>query len=145
MGIYLNPSNTAFQKAVNSNIYVDKTMLIAYTNKNLNTEHQEICVSRPRRFGKSMAANMLVAYYSRGCDSKELFQNLKIASHPDFEKHLNKYNVIHLNMQQFLSRTNTIHDMLSMLERKVSRELKRTFSEIEFLFRNRNTIYFYHR
>ncbi|MCM1271590.1 MAG: ATP-binding protein [Ruminococcus flavefaciens] len=132
MGIYLNPGNTAFQKAVNSSIYVDKTMLIAYTNKNLNTEHQEICVSRPRRFGKSMAANMLVAYYSRGCNSKELFQNLKIASHPDFEKHLNKYNVIHLNMQQFLSRTNTIHDMLSMLERKVIRELKRTFSGIEF-------------
>ncbi|MBS1325155.1 MAG: AAA family ATPase, partial [Blautia sp.] len=94
MGIYLNPDNTAFQKAVNTEIYVDKSMLIAYTNKLLNTEHEEICVSRPRRFGKSMAANMLAAYYSRGCDSKELFAKLKISKHHDFDKHLNQYNVI---------------------------------------------------
>lgn len=132
MGIYLNPNNAAFQKAVNTEIYVDKTMLIAYTNKNLNTEHQEICVSRPRRFGKSMAANMLTAYYSRGCDSKELFSGFKIAQHPDFEKHLNQYNVIQLNIQRFLSRTDTIHDMLAMLERKVVRELKHAFSDVEF-------------
>ena len=101
MSIYLNPDNTAFQKAVNTEIYVDKSMLIAYTNKLLNTEHEEICVSRPRRFGKSMAANMLAAYYSRGCNSKELFSRFKIAQHPDFEKHLNQYNVIHLNIPPF--------------------------------------------
>ena len=70
MGIYLNPGNEEFQKALNSKIYVDKTMLISEMNRNLNTEHQNICVSRPRRFGKSMTANMLVAYYSKGCDSK---------------------------------------------------------------------------
>lgn len=62
MGIYLNPGNEEFQKALNSKIYVDKTMLISEMNRNLNTEHQNICVSRPRRFGKSMTANMLVAY-----------------------------------------------------------------------------------
>lgn len=65
MGIYLNPGNEEFQKALNSKIYVDKTMLISEMNRNLNTEHQNICVSRPRRFGKSMTANMLVAYYSK--------------------------------------------------------------------------------
>lgn len=132
MGIYLNPDNTAFREVINSDIYIDKSMLIAFTNKKKCTIQKNICVSRPRRFGKSMAADMLVAYYSCGCNSKELFRTLKISSHHDFEKHLNKYNVIHLNMQQFLSRTNTIHDMLSMMERKVVRELKRTFSEIEF-------------
>ena len=99
MGVYLNPGNVDFQKSLNSEIYIDKTELIAYTNKKLNTEQGYICVSRPRRFGKSMAANMLTAYYSRGCDSREMFQGLKIATHPDFEKHLNQYNVIHLNMQ----------------------------------------------
>lgn len=94
MGIYLNPDNTLFYNAVNySKIYVDKTELIAYTNSVMYGESKEICVSRPRRFGKSMAANMLVAYYSRGCDSRELFKNLKIAQNPDFEKHLNKYYV----------------------------------------------------
>ena len=103
MGIYLNPDNSSFYNAVNhSNFYVDKSMLLAYTNSVLFGEQKNICVSRPRRFGKSMAANMLSAYYSRGCDSRELFQNLKIAQHPDFEKHLNKYHVIHLNIPTFL-------------------------------------------
>ena len=79
MGKYLNPGNAEFQRAVNSEIYIDKSMLLEYTNKVLNTEQQFICVSRPRRFGKSMAANMLTAYYSKDCDSKELFSNLKIS------------------------------------------------------------------
>ena len=78
MGSYLNPSNDNFIKALNSEIYVDKTGLIRYTNKVLNTQQQNVCVSRPRRFGKSMAANMLAAYYSRGCGSRELFAGLKI-------------------------------------------------------------------
>ena len=62
MGIYLNPDNTDFQEAINSPIYVDKTMLIAHTNSVIRTEQKNICVSRPRRFGKSIAANMLTAY-----------------------------------------------------------------------------------
>ena len=78
MGRYLNPDNTEFEESVNSEIYIDKSMLIEYTNKVLRTQQKYICVSRPRRFGKSMAANMLTAYYSKDCDSKELFSNLKI-------------------------------------------------------------------
>ena len=73
MGIYFNPGNDLFRIAVNSQIYVDKSELISVTNSLLNTEGRHICISRPRRFGKSMTANMLSAYYSRGCDSKELF------------------------------------------------------------------------
>jgi len=73
MGIYLNPDNEGFQRAVRSEIYVDKTKLIAFTNSVLATEERFLCVSRPRRFGKSMAAKMLAAYYSRGCDSRQLF------------------------------------------------------------------------
>lgn len=72
MGIYLNTDNEKFFQAVNSEIYVDKTGLIGYTNKVLRTMKKYVCVSRPRRFGKSVAADMLTAYYSRGCDSKEL-------------------------------------------------------------------------
>ena len=101
MGIYLNPDNTLFMEAANSEIYVDKTMLINFTNQVISTSQKHICVSRPRRFGKSIAENMLVAYYSKGCDSKELFSRFKIASAPDFEKHLNQYNVIHVNMRDF--------------------------------------------
>lgn len=70
MGIYLNPENVDFQEVLNSKIYIDKSELIQYTNSVLRTTQKYICVSRPRRFGKSMAANMLTAYYSRGCDSR---------------------------------------------------------------------------
>ena len=71
MGIYLNPGNDGFAEAIRSEIYVDKTGLIAYTNRYLCTEQKFICVSRPRRFGKSMALRMLAAYYRLGCDSGE--------------------------------------------------------------------------
>lgn len=132
MGLYVNPGNEEFDRATKSKIYVDKTGMISFINQNLNTEHQNICVSRPRRFGKSIAANMLVAYYSRGCNSKELFEKFKIAGDAGFEEHLNKYNVIHLNMQQFLGRTKTIDEMLELLTRKVTRELKREFSDVTY-------------
>ena len=88
MGIYLNPKNIDFRQALNSQIYVDKSMLIENTNSVIYTEQKYVCVSRPRRFGKSMAANMLTAYYSRGCDSRELFSELKISQSKSFEKHL---------------------------------------------------------
>lgn len=63
MGIYLNPGNTQFQETRNGQIYVDKSLLIEYTNKVIRTPSKNLCVSRPRRFGKSTDANMLVAYY----------------------------------------------------------------------------------
>ena len=85
MASYLNPGNEKFTKAINSEIYVDKTGLLIFTNQILNTMQQNICVSRPRRFGKSIAANMLAAYYGKGCDSRQLFQGLKIASDKSFE------------------------------------------------------------
>ena len=103
MGIYLNPGNDLFSEAINSDIYVDKSMLIDLTNKSLRTTGKHICISRPRRFGKSMAANMLAAYYSRGCDSAELFKNLAVSKTYDFERHLNKYNVIRLDIRSYIS------------------------------------------
>lgn len=131
MGIYLNPGNTLFQQAVNTPTYVDKSMLIKYANTMLNTEHKELCVSRPRRFGKSMAANMLVAYYSRGCDSRELFKNLKIAQNPDFEKHLNKYNVIYINMVLFFNRDKTMQESLDYLNKRLLHELKKEYADVD--------------
>ena len=132
MGIYLSPGNDLFYSTVTySEIYVDKTMLISFTNKCLFGENKEICVSRPRRFGKSMAENMLTAYYSKGCDSRELFSKFQIAQTPDFEKHLNRYNVIHVDMQKFLSRTKNVHEMLDFLQKRVLKEMKQTFSGIE--------------
>ena len=94
MGIYLNPGNEGFQNVIHSEIYVDKTGLIAYTNAVLNTEQKYICVSRPRRFGKSMAANMLAAYYDKGEKSQHLFNGLRIEKCESFKEHLNQYDVI---------------------------------------------------
>ena len=132
MGIYLNPSNIDFQRAINSEIYVDKSQLIVYTNKKLFTEQQFICVSRPRRFGKSMAANMLTAYYSRGCNSEEMFSKLKISRADTFEKHLNKYNVIHINMVNFLSESQNMDEMIEFIEEDLIDELKNEYPDIRY-------------
>ena len=132
MGSYLNPGNEKFYRAINSEIYVDKTGLIGYTNKVLNTMQQNLCVSRPRRFGKSMAADMLTAYYSRGCDSKELFKGLKIAGDQNFEKYLNKYDTIFLNMQEFLSQSNDIYDMLTLLKKSILWDLLEEYPDYRY-------------
>ena len=99
MGRFVNPDNSAFQVALNSEIYVDKTELITYTNKVLNTKQALICNSRPRRFGKSITADMLTAYYSKGCDSEDLFSGLAISEDASFQTHLNQYDVIHFDVQ----------------------------------------------
>ena len=78
MGRFVNSGNSAFQVALNSEIYVDKTGLLAYTNKVMDTTAKFICNSRPRRFGKSITADMLTAYYCKGCSSEEMFSSLEI-------------------------------------------------------------------
>ena len=130
MGIYLNPDNEGFWESVRSEIYVDKTGLIAYTNKCLNTEQKYLCVSRPRRFGKSMALKMLAAYYSRGCDSGELFFGLKITREDSYEANLNRYDVIYLNMQQFLIETRGQADLTEYLEQTVIDEIREVYGDL---------------
>ena len=129
MGIYLNPGNKGFWESIRSEIYVDKTNLISYTNSLLNTEDKFACVSRPRRFGKSMALKMLAAYYSRGCDSADLFKGLKIENNDTFQTHLNKYNVIFLNMQQFLIEAGS-ENITEYLERELLEELFEEYGDV---------------
>lgn len=133
MGVYLNPGNEAFQKALNSQIYVDKSELIAYTNKVIDSLQRYVCVSRPRRFGKSTAAGMLVAYYGRGVDSRNQFHGYKIEKDSSFERYLNQYNVIFLNMQDFSGRTHDITKMKNLLEKSLLRDLLREYPNIDYL------------
>ncbi|MCQ2444723.1 MAG: ATP-binding protein [Mailhella sp.] len=98
MGTYFNPDNTSFRKDISGRIYVDKTGLLSLTNSFLGTADCCVALSHARRFGKSQAAGMIDAYYSSGCDSRELFSKFEIANSPDFESYLNKYNVIHLDI-----------------------------------------------
>lgn len=132
MGIYLNPGNRGFQISLNSKIYVDKSDLISYTNSVINTAQRFVCVSRPRRFGKSVTAEMLSAYYGKGIDSHGQFDNLSIAGDDTYQKHLNQYNVIFLNIQQFLSRTHDIAKMQSLIEDYLIKELTLAYPDISY-------------
>ena len=133
MGSYLNPSNKGFRQSLQSKIYVDKSMLIARINEVLDTEQKFICVSRPRRFGKSMAANMLAAYYGSGEDTAPLFDKLKIAGEASYKEHLNQYDVIKINMQSFLSSASTVDAMLERLQKYVSMELRAKYRDLLYL------------
>ena len=98
MGIYLNPTNIGFKETLAADIYIDKTMLISELNKFIDKANKYVCVSRPRRFGKTIATNMLCAYYSKGCDSRDLFKDLKISKAENYEEYLNKLNFIKIDI-----------------------------------------------
>ena len=127
MGIYLNPGKMSFLQATKNPIYVDKSLLIEYTNSLMGINDCKICVSRPRRFGKSTDANMLVAYYSKGCDSLDIFNDLKISKTELYQKHLNKHNVIHLDIQKFLSNSEDIDKMIKLLTQRIIYEIKKEY------------------
>ncbi|MCL2321706.1 MAG: AAA family ATPase [Oscillospiraceae bacterium] len=134
MGSYLNPSNEGFAKSLLSEIYVDKSDIIAYTNNVLRTEQKYVYTSCPRRFGKTMTTDMLTAYYSRGCDSKDMFANLKIAKETSFEEHLNKYNVIFLNMQEFLNESSSIEDLIEKITDKINKDVLKEYPNFDFTY-----------
>ncbi len=130
MGSYLNPGSERFRTSLRSQIYVDKSMLIAEVNKLVRTEQKYVCVSRPRRFGKSMAADMLLAYYSVGEDTSALFDGLKISKAASYREHLNQYDVIKINMHEFLSATHDVDKMLEVLQKRIIMDLKICYPEI---------------
>ena len=130
MGRFVNPDNSAFQVALNSKIYVDKTGLIESTTSVLNTTDAYICNSRPRRFGKSYAANMLAAYYSKGADSEKMFSGLQISKEADFRKHLNKYDVIHIDIQWFLANCEDVDNVVTLITDSVLSELREIYPDI---------------
>lgn len=132
MGIYLNPGNQKFRESVNSAVYVDKTGMIKYVNSVLHTNQKFICISRPRRFGKSVAANMLAAYYSRECDSAELFAGLEIAEDKSFAGNMNRYDVIFINMQEFLSRADSMKEMLELMKKTILWDLLEKYPDISY-------------
>ena len=139
MGTYLNPDNQNFLGVVNTGSYVDKTMLIDVANSQLNNPiYKFICVSRPRRFGKSIAGNMISAYYSKGADSKSLFTNYKIAKTKLFEKFLNKFNVIKIDLNAMyakwkeLSETNKNNSFVTYVNESICSEFYSEFSDVKF-------------
>lgn len=132
MGVYVNPGNDAFAQMINSQIYVDKSGLLHRLNNYLNTEQKFICCSRARRFGKSVTAGMLKAYYSKGCDSRKLFENLEIAADENFDKHLNKYDVVHVDIaSMWVNAGRKADEFLPFLNRLVFAELREEYADVD--------------
>jgi len=126
MGMYLNIGNAGFQ-SVRKGLYVDKTGLISWINQTLGTKNKLTCVSRPRRFGKSFATQMLCAYYDKSCDSSILFSDLEISSDPEFSQYLNQYDVIYLDITWFISTVQNIKNIIPYLQEQVIEELCQTY------------------
>lgn len=130
MGKFLKKGNEGFKASLNSE-FVDKSQLIEIINATLNSKRQFICVSRARRFGKSIGAEMLYAYYDQWCDSRDLFRGLKISNSPTFEQHLHRYPVIYIDMTDFVTRykDDTIVDHIHL---DVIAELKAAFPQVTY-------------
>lgn len=130
MGKYIKLGNAGF-RAITKGLYVDKTGMISFINSTLGTKDKLTCVSRPRRFGKSFAAQMLCAYYDKSCDSKELFDGLEISRDDSFEKYLNKYNVIYLDITLFISRAKDMKSVVDDINDAVMKEVLQSFEGVE--------------
>lgn len=125
MGLYIDRSNSGFKSALSGTIqYVDKSGLIAHLNANIDSEQRFLCITRPRRFGKTLAAQMIAAYYNRACNSRDLFANLDIARNPSYETHLNRYPVIFFDVQEQRSNVTRGDDFVAYLQEKIGFELK---------------------
>lgn len=119
---YLNKGNDGFASLRNSK-FVDKSLLIAEVNSAMMTENRFLCVTRARRFGKSVAVKMLNAYYDKSCDSRNLFQGLAISNDKDFEKHLNRYPVLYLDMTDFVTKYGNDEQLVEHIKRDICEEL----------------------
>ena len=139
MGDLLNTDSQEFKLNLNGMIYVDKSQLIAETNKVMNTPQRYVCLSRPRRFGKTTAIGMLSAYYGCGEETGALFESLKISNCESFPEHLNKYNCIYLDMQEFLSESRNVDEMLVLIRETLLGEFIEEFPGIVFKNKSRLT------
>lgn len=132
MGIYINPSNENLKEALNSEIFIDKSLILKKFCGLMNTKQKFICVSRPRRFGKTSVRDLMAAYFSKGCDSKGLFSNLKIASELSFKENLNNFNVVTIDLGAFYSMAQDKKDILKNLEEYLFYDFQKEFPDIKF-------------
>lgn len=129
MGIFLNRGKEEFERVVNSKIYVDKTDMLTFFNDVIDTEQAYVCVSRPRRFGKSITANMIAAYFEKGMDSTSLFEGRKISQEPDWKRNMNRYDVIRIDFADIRSRWGTPEEALLAIERGILRDLSEAYPD----------------
>ena len=135
MGLYLNPNAEAFKDDRNTRIYIDKSLVVAELNKLLSSKEDFVCISRPRRFGKSMVGNLISAYYSKGCDTHEIFSQMKIGQVSDYDKYLNKFNVIKLDLNgwyQNAKKKDEHQNLIRQIDECVAEEFHEQFTNVKF-------------
>ncbi len=134
MGTYLNPGKNLYEEAVNSEIFIDKSEMIMYLNSVLKTKQKYVSVSRPRRFGKSIAAEMICAYYDREADSRDLFENRLLAESKavDWDKYLGKFDVIRIVMTDFIKVDVEVSKGLAKLKERILEELSEAYPEVSY-------------
>ena len=130
MGIYINRGNSEFRDIV-AHEYVDKSSLIPFINATLNSENRYSCVTRCRRFGKSMAAKMLCAYYDKSCDSRALFAGLKVEQDKSFETFLNKYYVIYVDMTDFTTKYRGDKEIVKRIQDGIMNDVLEAFPDVK--------------
>ena len=132
MSLYLNKNNDLFYDSINADIYIDKTMLISSCNKLIRKPNKFMCVTRPRRFGKTMTLSMLNAYYSKGCDSLSLFEKLNISKDNSYLEHLNKHNVFLIDMANLYTSIKDKNTFVERIKFNILRDLKEFYSNFDF-------------
>ncbi len=105
--------------------------MICYLNTILRTEQKYVSVSRPRRFGKAIAANMLCAYYGKG-DSRVLFDGLKVSTHKNWDKYLNHFDVIRVVMTDFIKSNKSVEESLAYFQKIVIRDIRKQYPDIDY-------------
>ncbi|SFC60764.1 AAA family ATPase [Butyrivibrio sp. YAB3001] len=138
MGQYLNPGKDSYVEAVNSQIYIDKSVMITFLNSLVKTKQKYVSVSRPRRFGKTMAADMICAYYDREADSKELFETLKLAraeatsDNLPWDMYLGRFDVIRIVMTEFFDSKASFDEALNKMQSLVCRDIKKKYPDVDY-------------
>ncbi|WP_291631484.1 AAA family ATPase [Clostridium sp.] len=134
MSIYLNTNKPLenYKDLYRSRYFIDKSLIIDRLNEVIETSDKYICITRPRRFGKSSVADMLGAYYSKGLNSKEIFDNLNISKVQSYKEYLNKYNVISISFNKLPNKIGSYDEYISLIQETIKDDIKTTYPHIEF-------------
>lgn len=134
MGVYLNSKTayTLFENETEKPYFVDKSKILRDIIPLVQAGNNHICITRPRRFGKTVMANMIASFFSKACDSKELFRNLQIAKTKGYEKFQNQYDVIHISFNDIAVRCTSYRQYIERISRRLVRDLKRQYPNVEF-------------
>ena len=125
-----NAQYLLYQKVVNSQIFVDKSLMIEEVSRVIGTGNPYICITRPRRFGKTINANMLGAYYTKGCNSRTIFDKLAISAAEQYEKHINQYNVIHIDFSKYPDYCGGYEDYIRDIMETLKEDLREAYPQL---------------